>query len=80
MGNRDTSAMKIETPSPMFDTSEMVLNMGPQHPSTHGVLRIVLRLDGERVIDADVVAAARDLATDALGATPEHVAGIKGLI
>ena len=55
MGNRDTSAMKIETPSPMFDTSEMVLNMGPQHPSTHGVLRIVLRLDGERVIDADVV-------------------------
>jgi NADH-quinone oxidoreductase subunit D len=33
----------------------MTLNMGPQHPSTHGVLRVVLRLDGERVIDADVV-------------------------
>ena len=47
--------MKIEAPRPMFDTSEMVLNMGPQHPSTHGVLRIVLRLDGERVVDADVV-------------------------
>jgi NADH-quinone oxidoreductase subunit D len=28
----------------------MVLNMGPQHPSTHGVLRVVLELDGERVI------------------------------
>jgi NADH-quinone oxidoreductase subunit D len=39
----------------MFDTSELVINMGPQHPSTHGVLRVVLRLDGERVIDADVV-------------------------
>ncbi len=39
----------------LFDTSELVLNMGPQHPSTHGVLRVVLRLDGERVIDADVV-------------------------
>jgi hypothetical protein len=26
--------------------SQMVLNMGPQHPSTHGVLRVVLRLDG----------------------------------
>lgn len=47
--------MAIETPQPMFDTSELVLNMGPQHPSTHGVLRVVLRLDGERVIDADVV-------------------------
>ena len=34
----------------------------------------------DRIIDADVVTAARDLATDALGATPEHVAGIKGLI
>ncbi|MDQ3255236.1 MAG: NADH-quinone oxidoreductase subunit D [Acidobacteriota bacterium] len=31
----------------------MVLNMGPQHPSTHGVLRIILRLDGETVIDLD---------------------------
>jgi NADH-quinone oxidoreductase subunit D len=39
----------------MFDTNELVINMGPQHPSTHGVLRVVLRLDGERVVDADVV-------------------------
>ena len=30
----------------------MVLNMGPQHPSTHGVLRLVLEIDGERVITA----------------------------
>ncbi len=41
--------------APIFDTDELVLNMGPQHPSTHGVLRVVLRLDGERVVDADVV-------------------------
>jgi NADH-quinone oxidoreductase subunit D len=39
----------------VFDTNELVINMGPQHPSTHGVLRVVLRLDGERVIDCDVV-------------------------
>jgi NADH-quinone oxidoreductase subunit D len=32
----------------------MVLNMGPQHPSTHGVLRVVLELDGETVVKADV--------------------------
>jgi NADH-quinone oxidoreductase subunit D len=30
----------------------MVLNMGPQHPSTHGVLRVVLELDGETVVNA----------------------------
>ena len=47
--------MAVEAPQPLFDTSEMVLNMGPQHPSTHGVLRVILRLDGERVIDADLV-------------------------
>ncbi len=30
--------------------NDMVLNMGPQHPATHGVLRVLLRLDGETVI------------------------------
>ncbi len=49
----------METPAvhhgAMFDTNELVINMGPQHPSTHGVLRVVLRLDGEKVVDADVV-------------------------
>src|SRR6476620_11675579 len=39
----------------MFDTSELTLNLGPQHPSTHGVLRVVLRLDGERVVGCDIV-------------------------
>jgi NADH-quinone oxidoreductase subunit D len=39
----------------MFDTDQLVINMGPQHPSTHGVLRLVLHLDGERVMHADVV-------------------------
>jgi NADH-quinone oxidoreductase subunit D len=32
-------------------TEEMLINMGPQHPSTHGVLRLVLRTDGEMVLE-----------------------------
>ena len=45
--DKDTSAI--------FDDpleNDMVLNMGPQHPATHGVLRVLLRLDGETIIKA----------------------------
>ncbi len=38
-----------------IDTGDMILNLGPQHPATHGTLRLVVRLDGERVITADPV-------------------------
>jgi len=38
---------------PELRTEVMTVNMGPQHPSTHGVLRLVLRLDGENVVSAD---------------------------
>jgi NADH-quinone oxidoreductase subunit D len=37
---------------PELKTEEMIINMGPQHPSTHGVLRVELVLDGEIVVDA----------------------------
>jgi len=38
-----------------LDTGDMILNLGPQHPATHGTLRIVVRLDGERVVSADPI-------------------------
>jgi NADH-quinone oxidoreductase subunit D len=38
-----------------IETEGMVLNIGPQHPATHGTLRLVVKLDGERVVAADPV-------------------------
>lgn len=40
---------------PDLKTEEMVINMGPHHPATHGVLRLKLKLDGEFVKDAEPV-------------------------
>ncbi|HTS11375.1 MAG TPA: NADH-quinone oxidoreductase subunit D [Candidatus Limnocylindrales bacterium] len=39
----------------VLGADEIILNMGPQHPSTHGVLRVKLKLDGERVVDSECI-------------------------
>jgi NADH-quinone oxidoreductase subunit D len=46
---------------------QMVLNMGPQHPSTHGVLRVILKLDGEVVTECDPVIGYLHRGTEKLG-------------
>jgi NADH-quinone oxidoreductase subunit D len=38
-----------------LDANELVINMGPQHPATHGVLRVKLKLDGERVLGTECI-------------------------
>ena len=40
--------------SPDLDTRDMMLNIGPAHPAMHGIVRIVVDLDGEQIQDADV--------------------------
>jgi NADH-quinone oxidoreductase subunit D len=39
----------------MIRTEEMILNVGPQHPSTHGVFRLVVKIDGEIITEAKPV-------------------------
>jgi NADH-quinone oxidoreductase subunit D len=48
----ENAAQKSDT---LFGADELVINMGPQHPSTHGVLRVKLKLDGERVVGSECV-------------------------
>ena len=52
---RDMGGLKVES---VTETAEgrrdMVVNMGPQHPSTHGVLRVVLDLQGENIVGSTV--------------------------
>src|SRR5579863_4306049 len=54
--NSSLSHLELETPEkPFLDSNELVINMGPQHPATHGVLRVILRLDGEKVLGLECV-------------------------
>ena len=40
---------------PVLRTEELMLNMGPQHPATHGVLKVIMDLEGERIVKATPV-------------------------
>ena len=50
-----TSFQKMDSARAPGDSERMIINMGPQHPSTHGVLRLVLELDGETVVKTEPV-------------------------
>lgn len=49
-----TSDMRSRVIGDDLHTESMILNLGPAHPATHGTSRIVVELDGEEIIDADV--------------------------
>jgi NADH-quinone oxidoreductase subunit D len=45
---------RVPDASGHLETREMLLNIGPAHPAMHGIIRIITKLDGEQVVDADV--------------------------
>ncbi len=47
---RDLEMLPAVTLEPELEGDHMLINIGPQHPATHGVLRLVLELDGETVV------------------------------
>jgi NADH-quinone oxidoreductase subunit D len=50
--NRNMTEIRNDITS-SAESVELLLNMGPQHPSTHGVFRMVLWIDGEKIVDAE---------------------------
>jgi NADH-quinone oxidoreductase subunit D len=58
------------------DPNEMILNMGPQHPSTHGVFRLILQLDGESVVGVRPVMGYLHRSTEKLGEMRTYVQAI----
>ncbi len=45
--------MQVQQQAQTADTIDLMINMGPQHPSTHGVFRVVIWVDGERIVKAE---------------------------
>jgi len=50
-----TGTTDVPKEDPGIETEQLVVNLGPQHPSTHGVFRMVAKLEGETVVDLEPV-------------------------
>jgi NADH-quinone oxidoreductase subunit D len=62
----------LESDSP----NELTLNMGPQHPSTHGVFRLIMQLDGETVVGVKPVMGYLHRSTEKLGEARTYIQGV----
>ena len=52
---RDAGELAAEAAEGRLATEEMILNVGPQHPATHGVFRLLATIDGEKLINAEPI-------------------------
>jgi NADH-quinone oxidoreductase subunit D len=52
---KDASQVASEAAEGRLATEEMILNVGPQHPATHGVFRLLATIDGEKLVNADPI-------------------------
>jgi NADH-quinone oxidoreductase subunit D len=52
---RDASEVAKEISTGRLQTEQMILNVGPQHPATHGVFRLLATLDGEELVEAEPI-------------------------
>jgi NADH-quinone oxidoreductase subunit D len=52
---KDASQAAADAAEGRFATEEMILNVGPQHPATHGVFRLLATIDGEKLVNADPI-------------------------
>ena len=78
---RSNPHLELEQHEKTFlDSNELVLNMGPQHPATHGVLRVILKLDGEKVLGTECVIGYlhRGVEKIAENRTYTHVQSVRG--
>ncbi len=66
---------RVETPGVLEDENLITLNLGPQHPSTHGVFRLILQLQGETVIAATPVMGYLHRSSEKLGEVRTYVQG-----
>jgi NADH-quinone oxidoreductase subunit D len=51
----DASEIARQVAEGRLQTQEMILNVGPQHPATHGVFRLLATIDGERLVEAEPI-------------------------
>src|ERR687894_2308602 len=51
----DASQAASQAAEGALATEEMILNVGPQHPATHGVFRLLATIDGEKLVDAEPI-------------------------
>ncbi len=59
-----------------YETLDLNINMGPQHPSTHGVFRLIMQLDGETVVGVKPVMGYLHRSTEKLGEARTYVQGV----